>query len=36
MTDLLGIGDYQYELVPNWGQLHTIVKDSEIAGGVLE
>ena len=34
MTDLLGIGDYQYELVPNWGQLHTIGKDLRNSGVV--
>ena len=37
MTDRLGIGDYQYELVPDWGQLPSIGKDlrnSAVVSGV--
>ncbi len=37
MTDRLGIGDYQYQLVPDWGQLPSIGKDlrnSAVVSGV--
>ena len=37
MTDRLGIGDYQYELVSDWGQLPSIGKDlrnSAVVSGV--